>query len=310
MGSGSGWCLARRWGALLGLLGALSGWGCEAQLEEGRAWWVARHRAEAQGRAGVLRGLEVWERGLERAQAVARSEAPGCASLSGWAGEVRVEVEARLEGADGQEEASLREVREVRRGVGGAVGVRWASSFVDVTGRSGSMARDERVVGGWSYTQEEALPFVRRRARRDTGEEVLERGLDGIAAALAAPGARWYSAGDAAGGWKASPGVDGLALGCPVRGEGRGWLHRLGTLLEVESASAWLPAAHPGARRAEVSGVIVDSGGRRIHFIIEEFKVSEEATVEAPPRWVEAGRDRPLRDAQEILGTRLGLEGF
>lgn len=290
-----------------GLSAALAAWalwaGCQ-QLEGARQEFVADHRGEAQGRVGVLRGLEVHQSASQRAKALASRGDEPCGALPDRFS-AHTTISATLRDGAGNVLASMREERDVSLDADHNAQLVQRVELRDPSGREGSWRREERVVGEEHFVQEENLPFSRRRARSGSRAEVLQRAMEPIPSALWSVGEGWVAK-EGLGAFEAHATTGGRTLRCGVNPKDEPWIARLRQVAQLERASALL-----GAQERRFVGRWVGGGpgsGWSLDLdISEQIQHGPGPQLEAPAVGPPIERDRPYQDIQTILGDRLGL---
>lgn len=295
--------MRRRW-ALSAALGAWALWaGCQ-QLEGARQEFVAEHRGEAQGRVGVLRGLEVHQSASQRAKALASRGDEPCGALPDRFS-AHTTISATLRDGAGNLLASMREVREVSLDADHNAQVVQHVALHDPSGREGSWRREERIVGDEHFVQEENLPFSKRRARAGARAELLRRAMEPIPSALWSVGEGWVAK-EGLGAFEAHETTRGRTLRCGVNPKDQPWLARLREVARLERASSLLGAQErrfvgrwTGGTPGALWSLDLD--------ISEQIQHGPAPRVEPPTPGPSVERDRPYRDIQIILQDRLGL---
>jgi hypothetical protein len=296
----SGWRGRAAWAALLLCL-----CGCEL-AQETQARVVARHRAQARGGVGALRGMEVHQRAARLSRALqARTDAE-CEGLPARGpAQVALTLEVKVIAVKtGAPVATLREERLLRRDARDHVEATWRAEFLDPSGRVGRWERRELLLPTHHYVAEQNLPFVRRAASLSSRKPFEDRALDIIPTLLEVPGSSWFPSGD--GRYEATAGAQGQALRCGVGALERAWLSRLLEVASLERAEVTLsPTRRAVTMRLTSAGA---PGELSIQVQAEELaQAPDGAPVEAPARVEEPRRDRPYKDIEAILTERLGL---
>lgn len=299
--------------ALLAVVCCL-GASCES-ADEARERIVQRHRQQALGRVGVLRGLEVHERAVRLSRAIQSHGDGRCASLpSGpFEAHLRIEAEVTRPGAAGSLEKML-ELRTLTRTSEGALSARFEVEFINPAGRASQWSREERVLDDAHYVREENLPFVAHKAHRGDRERLLRSWLDPIPALLSAGGRGWKRLGTGET-WTAQASDGGARFQCGLSDDERGWLRRFLETARMSYAETSLPLAPSGDVRRRSASARFEVGEAQEPWVVrldveEKVFYRSPPTVEKPEETGRPGRDRPVRDLREILIERLKLEAL
>lgn len=277
--------------------------------QEARQEVVQRHRQQARGRVGVLRGMEVQQSAAavsRRIQRGAREDCHGPRVDQPFAASLTLSAWIQTPAAEAPL-ASWEETRHFHRDQQGHQQVTWEVSFQDLSGRRSTWRRQQRLVEGWLYTAEQNLAFVRRRARPGDDLYMMQRAADAFPAAVMAGRDTWRLHPE--GGYQSDGQTPGDAIRCGAPPQDEAWLARLLEVSELEQGRVFM---RQGLRKAALKLRSAGPQGDLVVGLDMEEKILQvpPEAVEAPQQVASTDRDRPYRDVEIILTDKLGLAGW